>query len=100
MRAIIQRQASLTLKYLLCAQLVRFLQKLARHMLNKAAFDKQRATSWLALANVCQLSVASGLMQAVQRDLCLLQSIVQSHAEETSKGKVTLAGIVCRKVPG
>ncbi len=74
-------------KYLLCVQLVRFSEKLARHVLNKAAFNKQRATS-------CQTDNNVQLMQAVQQDLCLLQSIVQSHAEEQ---KATFAGIVYTK---
>ena len=63
-------------KCLLCVQLVRFLEKLVTHMLNKAAFDKQHATSWLASAAHCQLSDASC------PDLCLLRSIVQSYTTE------------------
>jgi len=59
----------------------KFSGKLARHMLNKAAFNKPRATSWLASAAHCQLSDASC------PDLCLLQSIVQSHATEKSQIK-------------
>lgn len=76
MRAIIQRQASLTQKYLLCAQLVSFLEKLARHILNKAAFYKHRATGWLTSNAYSQLSDASC------PGLCLLQSIVQPFAKE------------------